>query len=451
MPNQALNERYRCPDKFFDLALNEPKFSDNGYFQFGPEIVCYGRSCSGTNGFRPESPLYDAMSDVFLEAGKVILPFDPMEVINNLRLERYANNPSMKSSFGRSLRRVYYRLRPLTSPVVRKQIQKFYARNWKRQVFPRWPVDTTVENISETLLSLSMEARGLKRVPFVWFWPDGASACLVMTHDVETKTGRDYCSNLMDLDDSFGIKAAFGIIPEKRYHLSSSLLELMRGRGFEVTVQDLNHDGRLYDNKEEFLRRAKIINHYGREYDAKGFRAGILYRNPEWYEAFEFAFDMSFPNVAPLDPQRGGCCTVMPFFIGDILELPVTTTQDYTLFHVLGDRSIDLWKTQVDLILGKNGLISFIIHPDYIVERGTLSVYEALLRYLRELREKTPIWCTLPTAVDLWWKARSKMSVVKDGSSWRIEGDYTKRAVLAYATNVNGNITYELAQAREIR
>jgi hypothetical protein len=26
-----------------------------------------------------------------------------------------------------------------------------------------------------------------------------------------------------------------------------------------------------------------------------------------------FAYDMSIPNVAHLDPQRGGCCTIMPF------------------------------------------------------------------------------------------------------------------------------------------
>jgi hypothetical protein len=160
---------------------------------------------------------------------------------------------------------------------------------------------------------------------------------------------------------------------------------------------------------------------------------------------------MSVPNVAHLDPQRGGCCTVMPFFIGNVLEIPLTTSQDYTLFHVLGERSIDLWKAQVDLILGKNGLMSFIVHPDYVIEHDTLSVYKGLLNYLRELREKTPIWSALPAEIDSWWRARSKMSVVREGNSWRVEGDDTKRAVLAYANIVNGKITYELAQTPAIR
>jgi len=56
------------------------------------------------------------------------------------------------------------------------------------------------------------------------------------------------------------------------------------------------------------------------------------------------------------------CCIIV-----DFLELPVTSTQKYRLFHPLNQRSIHLWKTQVEMILAKNGLASFIIHPDYII------------------------------------------------------------------------------------
>jgi hypothetical protein len=447
MLSQAVNDRYRCPEDFFDFVLNGQLSSDEGYFRFGPNTTCYGRSCSGVRVPQADSSLYDAIRDVLVDDGKLGLPFDPTEIIDNLRLERHANTRRMVSNFQSVLRRLYYLLRPLTNLSVRKQVQRFHGRNWRKVPFPRWPVDTTVEEICERLLLLSMEAKGVERVPFVWFWPDGANACLMMTHDVETEAGRDHCADLMDVDDSFGIKASFQIVPEERYAVSPNLLELIRNRGFDVGIQDLNHDGQLFDNKEEFQRRAKIINRYGREYGAKGFRAAVLYRKLEWYEAFEFAFDMSVPNVAQLDPQHGGCCTVMPYFIGDVLELPVTTIQDYTLFHLLNERSIDLWKAQLDLILKKNGLASFIVHPDYVKEHDTSSVYKGLLGYFRELRQKMPIWSALPAEVDSWWRARSKMSVVKDGHSWRIEGDDAERAVLAYAKNVDGNLFYELAQA----
>ena len=444
MLTQAVNDRYRCPEKFVDLALSKQLSSSDGYFRFGPDAICYGRSSSGTLALRPDSSLYDSIGDAISSDGKLSLPFDPTEIIDNLRLERYANAQDIGNSFENLLRSLYYLLRPLTNLAVRRRIQKFHARNWKKHSFPKWPVDTTVEDICETILMMSMQAKGVERVPFVWYWPDGASGCLTMTHDVETSFGRDHCADLMDIDDAFEIKAAFGIVPEERYEVLPDLLRSIRNRGFGLVVQDLNHDGRLFDTKEEFLRRAKIINRYCREYGAKGFRAAVLYRKPEWYDAFEFAFDMSVPNVAHLDPQRGGCCTVMPYFIGHVLELPVTTIQDYTLFHVLGERSIDLWKAQAGLILRKNGLMSFNVHPDYVIGHNTLSVYETLLRYLQELRQKTRIWATLPGEVDSWWRARNKMSVVEDGNSWRIVGDGAERAVLAFAKNVDGNLVYEL-------
>lgn len=447
MLGHALNDRYRCPDGFFDFVLGERASSDAGYFQFGPDAICYGRTCSGTPRPHPESAAYDAMGDVKIEGAKLRLPFDPTEIIDNLRLERYASGPATDNSFKRFLRKLYYLVRPLTNLAVRRQVQKFNARHWKKRVFPRWPVDATVENICETVMLLSMKAKGIDRVPFVWFWPDGFSGCLLMTHDVETAAGRDLCEKLMNVDDSFGMKAAFGIVPEERYEVSSSFLESIRSRGFEVAVQDLNHDGRLFDSKEQFLRRVKAINGYGRAYGAKGFRAAVLYRNPEWFAGLEFAYDMSVPNVAHLDPQHGGCSTVMPYFIGDVLEFPVTTTQDYTLFHVLNERSIDLWKSQVDLILRKNGLVTFIVHPDYVMEPGALSVYESLLRHLGELRNTKAIWCALPSEINAWWRARSKMSVVEHRDSWRIEGEGAERAVLAYAKICNGKLAYEVSPA----
>jgi hypothetical protein len=125
----------------------------------------------------------------------------------------------------------------------------------------------------------------------------------------------------------------------------------------------------------------------------------------------------------------------------------VTTVQDYTLFHLLDERSIDLWKSQVELILEKHGLASFIVHPDYIFEPDTSLVYKELLCYLRELRTNREIWGALPVEVNSWWRARSNMSVVKSGNSWRIEGDDTGRAVLAFAKRIDGKLVYELAQA----
>ena len=99
-----------------------------------------------------------------------------------------------------------------------------------------------------------------------------------------------------------------------------------------------------------------------------GVPAPIMYRNQDWYDGFAFWYDMSVPNVAHLDPQRGGCCTIFPYFIGDIVELPLTTTQDYPLYNILRVDALDFWVKQLKMIVSRHGLASFIIHPDYTMD-----------------------------------------------------------------------------------
>ena len=41
----------------------------------------------------------------------------------------------------------------------------------------------------------------------------------------------------------------------------------------------------------------------------------------------------------------------MPYFIGDLLEIPLTDIQDYSLFNILNEYSIDIWKRQTAMIL----------------------------------------------------------------------------------------------------
>ncbi len=291
-----------------------------------------------------------------------------------------------------------------------------------------------------------MEASGVKRVPFIWFWPKGAASCLIMTHDVETSAGRDFTPLLMDLDDSYGIKASFQVIPEKGYKISDQYVSEIRRRGFEFNIHDLNHDGRLYREKQEFRRRAARINGYVRSYGARGFRAGSMDRIQDWYDAFDFSYDMSVPNVAHLEPMRGGCCTVMPYFVGNIVELPVTLVEDYSLFHILNDYSIDLWKQQLALIGAEHGLMSFIVHPDYVIERRARRTYESLLDYLRQTIARESIWAALPGDVDLWWRARSQLSLATRENVWEITGPERERAQLAYATLDGGRLIYELAE-----
>jgi hypothetical protein len=449
--NGAFLDYYRCPESFATFTLSGELSEESGYFRFGRAAIGFGQSSAGFRAGRATDALYDTLADVVADGLAIQLPFRPSEIITNLRYERYAsgsNGDEGTLGVAAALRKAYYLARPLLPVAVRKHLQRIHLRDWEAIPFPRWPVDATVEGILEQLLVLSLGTHGVDRVPFVWFWPNGAPSCAIMTHDVETVSGRDFCSQLMDVDDAAGIKSSFQVIPEGGYSVSGGFLKTIRDRGFEVDIHDLNHDGRLFTDRNRFLVRAERINRYGREYGAAGFRSAALYRNQEWLEALDFRYDMSVPSAGHLEAQRGGCCSVMPFFIGKMLELPVTTSQDYSLFHILNEYSIDLWKRQVSLIMEKHGLASFIVHPDYIRERRAQETYKALLAHLGQLRSEGRVWMALPREVNEWWRERSQMRLIRRGTAWEIEGAGKERARIAYASLDGDVVGYRLDEGR---
>lgn len=442
----AFVDYYRCPEELVNLEVMTPLKDRLGFFRFGTNSTCYGLcadayTCDHTNG-----ELRDALPNVVVSTGNVRLPFDLNEVVDNLRLERYSSVG--KGCHGFKVRDIlkdaYYMARPFTPAFLRTTVQRLYFRGWKQINFPSWPLDTSVDSLLQSLMLLLLRSNNRESIPFIWFWPNGFSSCAIMTHDVETETGRTFCSYMMDLDDSVGIKSSFQIVPERRYRVSGSFLRLLSARGFEINIHDLHHDGQLFRSRKSFEVKAKTINRYAKDYGAQGFRAGAMYRHPEWLKDLEVSYDMSIPNVAHIEPQRGGCCTVLPYFIGDILELPLTTTQDWALYYVLRDPTLNIWKHQIDLIIAQHGLISFIVHPDYTISSKATQLYRTLLEHLSVLRAGGKLWIALPREVNTWWRQRAHMRLVHDQNRWTIEGEGKHRARIAYASLVDGKLTYNV-------
>jgi hypothetical protein len=390
----------------------------------------------------------DLSGMVSVRGSSVRLPFDLVQIVENLRRERYMANSSVGTRdilLGPVFRDLYYLFRPFMGIGVRKHLQRFALRHWQELPFPQWPVDTTVERLMERLLIMCMKAQNLDEMPFIWFWPAGASSCAMVTHDVETRAGLRFLPTLMDIDEGAGMPASFQIVPQEKYATSPAALCMIRDRGFELNVHDLSHDGELFRSKENLLRGAQLINRYLQEFGAGGFRSARMHRNADWFDAFEMAYDMSIPNVAHLEPQRGGCCTVFPYFVGAVLELPLTTIQDYSLFHILGDYSIDLWKKQIALIRARHGLISVLVHPDYVYNnpRG-LSTYRELLNHLARLRDSDRLWIAAPGEVNRWWRERSQLKLVLEKGHWRIAGKGDGRARVAYLSVEGDRAVYRV-------
>jgi hypothetical protein len=437
----AFTEYYRCPVDLATVKTAGPLSGGERRFRFEASADA-GRSTESRPSPRVNEIAHIVSPEQFLEDGANHLPFDLSEMVANLRQERYVSN-GRATGAAELTRTLYYAARPLFGLSVRKHLQRFRLRDWQQIPFPRWPVDFSVDKLMEAAMTLTLRS-GVARVPFIWFWPDGAQSCAILTHDIETTSGRDFCGRLMDIDEEYGFKASFQVVPEQRYDGVEALCASIRDRGFEVNVHDLNHDGHLFESRQQFEERVKRVNEYGRAFHSRGFRTAAMYRNQSWFDMLEFSYDMSVPNVAHLEPQRGGCCTVMPYFVGGLVELPLTTIQDYSLFHILGQYSTTLWDEQIQRIVAGHGLITLLSHPDYLIEARAQATYRELLRKVAGLRAAGQLWFGLPGEVERWWRARNELQLVPAGDSWRVEGTGAERARVAYAMLEDGRLIYTM-------
>ena len=160
-------------------------------------------------------------------------------------------------------------------------------------------------------------------------------------------------------------------------------------------------------------------------------------------------YDSSFPDTDPFEPQAGGCCSIFPYFLGSLVELPITMVQDHTLWEILRRTDIELWRRKSDWVIANHGLVNLIVHPDYVRSPDRLALYDELLAYLREQVERQRGWHALPRDVASWWKARSALRVDEQDGASRILGSeeagaWLARASLAWVSERDGEIALEL-------
>src|SRR5436309_6645510 len=93
----------------------------------------------------------------------------------------------------------------------------------------------------------------------------------------------------------------------------------------------------------------------------------------------------------------------------------------------------------------KHGLVSFNVHPDYLISNDCREVYRQLLEHLLDVRADQGAWFALPGEVDQWWRNRRQMRIVTAGGRLRVAGPSSERAVVAYARLENGRVIYEVS------
>lgn len=306
-------------------------------------------------------------------------------------------------------KRLYYRVKPaIPRPAIRLMRHLYHRQpavgldGFQRQGGLAWPIEDRYVRFLWAVMAAVMVDLEADSLPYCRFWPGGKQAALVLTHDIETAEGQAFVPQVAALESDLGLRSSFNFVPE-RYPLDQALIAELRRGGFEVGIHGLIHDGRLFESRREFDRRAGRINLHLDRLDAAGFRSPCTLRNPDWMQILDIDYDLSFFDTDPFEPIPGGVMTLWPFEIGHFLELPYTLPQDHTLTVVLGERTPRLWLKKLQFIEAHGGMALVNTHPDYLKDRPTWDVYAQFLHVVRCM----DLWNALPRDVARWWRWRT--------------------------------------------
>lgn len=297
---------------------------------------------------------------------------------------------------------LYYSLKPILPRWLQIQMRRQVVRRKREKYAHLWPID---------------EKAGLK--PEGWpGWPEGKQFALVLTHDVEKTKGLEKVVQLAEIERKIGFRSCFNFVAED-YHAPRQLLKYLEDGGFEVGLHGLHHKGNLFRSRKAFDAQASRINHRLKDWGAEGFRAPSVFHNLDWIGELDIQYDSSTFDTDPFEPQPDGIGTIFPCWVQDgsrakgFVELPYTLPQDFTLFVLMKERNIDIWKKKIDWIIEKGGMALLNAHPDYMnctqgrctIEDYPVEYYEEFLNYVKT-RYDGQYWHVLPREMARFWKER---------------------------------------------
>ncbi|HXF29929.1 MAG TPA: glycosyltransferase [Solirubrobacterales bacterium] len=324
-----------------------------------------------------------------------------------LREERYRDRSENRSL----LMSTYYNVKPLLPRRLQLALRRRYAVRQARVEFPRWPIEPILVERRQATLRAELQASGADALPTVATWPEGHRFAAILTHDVEGPKGVALVREIMAIEQRHGFRSCWNFVGDW-YPIEAGLFDHLRAEGHEIGLHGIKHDCKLFESRANFEAELPEIHRKLREWDVVGFRSPATHRNADWMEELGAAYDSSFPDTDPFEPLGGGCCSILPFFLGEMVELPITLVQDHTLWEILRRDTIDLWTEKSDWIAANGGLINLIVHPDYLDTPDRLRMYEEFLVYLKGMDGG---WSALPRDVAEWWRLRRDLGCVTDG------------------------------------
>jgi peptidoglycan/xylan/chitin deacetylase (PgdA/CDA1 family) len=383
----------------------------------------------------PVTPIRDAngqpVAAVWQDSRRnIFLPFDPAEIMQQFWSESYlrADRPALATASRAAALRGYYLARPALPRPVQLRLRRAFTGMQSRPGFPRWPLETSLHDFYGWLFELIAGLTGTP-VPYLGVWPDQRSWAMVLTHDVETADGQRQIELLRGLERERGLHSSWNFVGD-RYDVDPGLVRELQEEGCEVGVHGLRHDGRDLGSRRLMERRRPAMRQYAEQWGAIGFRSPGTQRHWDLMPQLGFDYDSSYSDTDPYEPQPGGCCTYLPYFNRDLVELPITMPQDHTLFAVLQQPDGRTWARKARMLRARGGMALVLTHPDYAGDRRVRDGYRAVLD---EHCGDGTAWHALPREVADWWRSRAA-SVVQRGSGLEVSGPAADRGTVRFAT-----------------
>jgi peptidoglycan/xylan/chitin deacetylase (PgdA/CDA1 family) len=303
---------------------------------------------------------------------------------------RYLSENDFAMQFS-TVQKIYYRVvRPFLPIRIRQWLQGRYTR----------AIECRPNFIWAELVDLLKQDEAAWEAFAASLYPSGYRTAIVLTHDVETQRGYDFIPEVIALERAYGFHSSWNIVPFK-YSVRSDIVDHITNTGNEIGIHGYNHDGTLYYSKGRFLWRAVRINEALERYGAVGFRSPQVHRNLTWLQELNVLYDASCFDYDPYQPFPGGTGAIWPFMAGKLVELPYTLPQDHVLFYMLGQRNITVWKEKCAWLTANHGMILSLTHPDYLMEKDHLRMYEDLLAHLKDISNA---WHCLPREMARWYR-----------------------------------------------
>ncbi len=263
-----------------------------------------------------------------------------------------------------------------------------------RQVYPRWPVEPSLE-----IWRAVVRAAGREAGPAGVTWPEGADYGLILSHDVDTAAGQRNAPALAEIEESLGFRSAW-FLPADNFALDFDLWRELGRRGHEIACHGLKHDFKLaYLPRNALAGRLDEALAVLARLKPTGFRSPGFFRTPALIDALagRFGYDSSIPDTRSL-PAPNGCAAIRPFKLGGLTQLPVTLPPEGEMMALGYDRTAraGIWAAKANWIARRGGLVHLLTHPDpgFTDRPAELELYRNFLAELAGGRLR--YWTGLP-------------------------------------------------------